>query len=108
MRSLAQLQQFWRGHGLESAFLAPAPSPNNAAGAPAAAGLHWVRPGVLCCAVVTTEAHLQVGVCCEAELCDWGVREDGLVGVVLAVLCLPAGQAGWLAGGTWLGHSASP
>ena len=44
---------FWRGAGL-SAGMAGVAAGN-------ATGLHWVRAGLLCCAVVTAQAQLQVG-----------------------------------------------
>ncbi|GAB4816322.1 hypothetical protein N2152v2_003368 [Parachlorella kessleri] len=60
VRSLAELQGFWRGHSVESAFLAPAPPAAASPAGAGAAGVHWVRPGALCCAVVTSQAQLQV------------------------------------------------
>ena len=61
MRSLADLQAFWRGHSVESAFLAPAPPAAASPTGAGTAGVHWVRPGALCCAVLTSQAQLQVG-----------------------------------------------
>lgn len=68
MRTLGELLGFWRSQGLEGT-LASAVAASGGGGGGGV--LHWVRTGLLCCAVVTSEAQLQV--------CEWGWAQQVVV-----------------------------